>query len=411
MIALPRSRRGVDIAVGVVCWAVAVGVATLVPLDPSMALSPVGGRAWWVLALVLTGQAIALAWTARHPRVVVATVAVTPLLVAGLAPTALFSVTSLAVMVAVYLMVSRSSLRTSMPTVVSAAAAVLLSDVVNRTSLDGSGLASGLIQSVLQTATVIGLPVLVGSVVAARRDARVAHGRELRAAEGERDARVSAAIAGERAAMARELHDIAAHHLSGIAVMAAAVGRQIESDPDTARRSADEIRVQARAVLDDLRQLVGLLREDTASAERSVETLGSIDHLVGRRRASGLDVELRLVGLTDLEALGERVGPLAQLVAFRMVQESLTNAVRHAPGSPCVVEVSAADSSAVTVTVSNPMRQSAGTAPRQEGFGLIGMRERAVLVGGHVHHGPTADGRWTVTLQLPREPDNVGEHT
>jgi signal transduction histidine kinase len=403
VIALPRSRRSVDIAAGTACGAVGLAAAALVPLDPSMALSVPGSRAWWVLAVILSLQAVVLAWTARHPRAVVITVAVSPVLVASVAPTGLFSVTALAVMVAVYLTVSRASPRTYTSAVVAAALAVLLGDIVNRTFLDDSRIVALLAQSVLQTATVIGVPLLIGSVVRARRDARVAHDKELRAVHGERDARVSAAIAGERAAMARELHDIAAHHLSGIAVMAAAVKRQIDSDPDTARRSADEIRLQARTVLDSLRQLVGLLREDSASAERSVETLGSIDDLVVQRRVSGLDVELRLVCLTDLAALGEHVGPLAQLVAFRMVQESLTNAVRHSPGSRCVVEISAAEPSSVTVTVSNPMRRPADTALSDVGFGLVGMRERAVLVGGHVHYGPSASGHWTVTLQLPRD--------
>ncbi|MGA9871894.1 MAG: histidine kinase [Rhodococcus sp. (in: high G+C Gram-positive bacteria)] len=405
MIAYPRKLRGADFAIGATSWVLAIGAVVLLPLDSSdraITVSPIGSGAWWVLAAVLTVQAVLLPFSGTYARAVLLSVTLAPLVVATVAPSEIFSVTALAVMVAVFLSVARKSLNSLMITLPVGAAGVLLGDVVNRAAVDDAGAAALLVQSVLQTATVVGLPLLIGSVVASRREARIAHRNELGALEREHDAQVMASVAGERAAMARELHDIAAHHLSGIALMAAATGRQIDSDPDAARRSADQIRVQARSVLDDLRRLVGLMRDDGAAAERSVETLGSIEQLVNERRASGADIELRLVGARDLSSMGEHVGPLAELVAYRMVQESLTNAVRHSPGSSCVLEVDDQEQGALTIRVRNEESRSPVSAS-QAGFGLLGMRERAALVGGTVQYGPTENGGWTVELRLPRE--------
>lgn len=407
MTAFLRSLRGTDVAIGATCWVLAVAAAVLLPLDtsePAISVSPIGSGSWWVLVVALTVQAVLLSWSALHARAVLLSVAVATLVVAGVAPSEVFSITALAVIVAVYLAATRTPLRELRIALPSAAVVVLLGDVINRAAVDDAGAAALLVQSVLQTATVMGLPLLLGSVVASRREARIAHRNELGALERERDAQVMAAIAGERAAMARELHDIAAHHLSGIALMAAATGKQIGTDPDMARRSADQIRIQARSVLDDLRRLVGLMRDESAAAERSVETLSSIEQLVNDRRASGADIELRVVGASDLSSIGEHVGPLAQLVAYRMAQESLTNAVRHSPGSSCVLQFDDSEQGALTVTVSNTASDSGAVSPSSEtGFGLVGMRERAALVGGNVHSGPTADGGWTVKLRLPTE--------
>ncbi len=405
MTASPRSLRGTDVAIGATCWVLAIAAAVLLPLDtsyPEVSASPIGSGSWWVLVVALTFQAVLLSWSASHARAVLLSVAAASLVVATAAPSEVFSITALAVIVAVYLAATRIPLRDLRITLPSAAVVVLLADVVNRAAVDDAGIAALLIQSVLQTATVMGLPLLVGSVVASRRDARIAHRNELGALERERDAQVMAALAGERAAMARELHDIAAHHLSGIALMAAATKRQIGTDPDMARRSADQIRAQARSVLEDLRRLVGLMRDESAAAERSVETLSSIEQLVDDRRASGADNERHVVGASDLTTIGEHVGPLAQLVAYRMAQESLTNAVRHSPGSSCVLTFDDSEQGTLTVTVFNTA--SGTVAPESgTGFGLVGMRERAALVGGTVTYGPTADGGWTVELRLPIE--------
>ena len=149
-------------------------------------------------------------------------------------------------------------------------------------------------------------------------------------------------------------------------------------------------------MLDDLRRLVGLLR-DGAASDPDTETLETVPDLVETARAADRPVELRM-----LDAGADGVGPLAQLVAYRMVQEALANAATHAPGAVCTVELDGRNRAAYSVTV----RNEAAHAPRTTstgGFGLIGMRERADLVGGGLSIGPDADGGWTVHLRLPRE--------
>ena len=177
--------------------------------------------------------------------------------------------------------------------------------------------------------------------------------------------------------------------------MAAAIDRQIGTDPDTARQSARQIREQSRAVLDDLRRLVGLLREE-ADATRPVETLDAVVALVETRRATGAEIDLVLPA-RGREPVG--VGSLAQLVAYRMVQESLANAAVHAPGALCRVEIGEPDEHRLTITVRNGTPAGADAGPGG-GFGLIGMAERAQLVGADLTYGPTADGGWEVRLTL-----------
>nr|WP_277344786.1 histidine kinase [Cellulomonas sp. IC4_254] len=195
--------------------------------------------------------------------------------------------------------------------------------------------------------------------------------------------------------MARELHDIAAHHLSGIALMASAIDRQITTDPEAARQGVREVREQSRVVLADLRRLVGLLRQDDG-AETSALTLAAVRDLVGADAV--LDV------LPADADPGDGVGPLAQLAGYRMVQESLANARAHAPDAACRVTVDARAADVVVLTVRNGPPGREPVPSEHGGHGLRGMRERAELVGADLRHGPTPDGGWEVRLVLPREP-------
>ncbi|RYZ31928.1 MAG: hypothetical protein EOP01_02315, partial [Propionibacteriaceae bacterium] len=192
-----------------------------------------------------------------------------------------------------------------------------------------------------------------------------------------------------------------AHHLTGIALLAAAIVRQVDEDPAAAKASAGQVREQSRTVLTDLRRLVTLLRED-ADAPRPVETVAALTALVEDRCATGA-----AIGLTVTEPVAQRavdVGPLGQLVVHRMVQESLSNAAAHAPGAPCTVEVRTSEDQGLVVLV----RNAAVAAPRagsrgehRSGFGLMGMAERAQLVGGSLTYGPTGAGGWFVRLVVP----------
>jgi signal transduction histidine kinase len=259
----------------------------------------------------------------------------------------------------------------------------------------GAAIAGGLVQGLV----VVGLPLLFGLVVAAQRDTREARHHEVQALRREQDALLQVAVSRERMAMSREVHDIAAHHMSGIALMAAAMDRQIDSDPATAKRSARQVREQSRAVLDDLRRLVGLLRED-AEATRSVEGLDALSALVENRRATGSEIDLVVPARSTEHGAG--VGPLAQLVVYRTVQESLANAAVHAPGARCTVEIGDPRDGRLSVVVRNGVPAGPDPGPGG-GFGLVGIAERAQLVGADLTYGPTPDGGWEVRLTLPIE--------
>jgi signal transduction histidine kinase len=401
-----RDRR-VDVFVALGTGVVAIGL--LLGLPPLDGLEPDGATlamrvpapftaAWTVLALGLLAQSAALLAARRAPRAVLVAVSVLPVLVAALAPQSLdlFGLTALPVVVAVVLAALRVPLVRLWPTLLVAGALVAA----------GSAVLSGALgQGVLQAVGAVGLPLLVTLLVRSRREVRAARTAEASAVFREQDALVEAAVSRERAAMARELHDIAAHHLSGIALMAAVIDRQIDSDPERAHEGARQVREQSTAVLDDLRRLVGLLREDVP-AERAVETVAGIVDLVERARFRS-DVRLDVLAgdhQRGVQALADGVGPLAQLAAYRTVQEALANAALHAPSAPCTVTVDDRDEARVVIRVENaPAAAPAAPTSPSGGNGLRGMRERAGLVGASLQTGPTATGGWLVELALGRE--------
>jgi signal transduction histidine kinase len=364
--------------------------------EPDFTLPPPGGAGWWTVVAVLVAQAAAVAWVGRYPTTVLPGLTALPLVLVWVVPGGAFSATAVAELAGVFLVVADRPPRRRLWIAVGAAALLLATgQFLNLVRSGEPNLGATIVGALLQGLFVVGLPLLFGLVVAAQRDTREARLHEVAALRREQDALLQAAVSRERMTMSRELHDIAAHHMSGIALMAAAMDRQIDTDPATAKQSARQVREQSRAVLDDLRRLVGLLRED-ADATRPVETLDAVTALVENRRASGAEIDLVVpTGSTG-------VGPLAQLVVYRMVQESLANAAVHAPGARCAVEIGEPHQGRLAVVVRNGAPTGPDPGPGG-GFGLIGMAERAQLVGAELDHGPTPDGGWEVRLTLPVE--------
>ncbi|WP_127783756.1 histidine kinase [Rhodococcus sp. X156] len=386
---------------------VAAAVATTVAPEAGVVLPVPSTTVWLLGAVTLALQATALLWRQVAPRAVLLVVALGMLLcgLCGLGDAV--GLAQLATLVAAYTLGLAQPLSRSWPTFVAAA---LLAGAGTLASSLGSGepVAPSVGLGLLQGLSTVALPLGVAVVVAARREARLARESRAAALEREHGALVQAAVARERTAMARELHDIAAHHLSGIAVMTAAIGTQIDSDPAGAKAAVAQVRAQSTAVLRDLRSLVGLLREDDAPAADPgrvrPESLAGIAALVDDVTTAGRDVGLTV--LAGTRPLGEGVGPLAQLGAYRMAQEALANAARHAPGARTEVTIDNRDPDSVLVTAHNG---PAGPAPapadgRRAGFGIVGMRERAELTGASLDVGATADGGWRVSLRMPREP-------
>ena len=233
-------------------------------------------------------------------------------------------------------------------------------------------------------------PLIIGVLVRSRtaaRDELEAKGREL-AREQERLATES--IRYERARIARELHDIVAHCVSVMVVQAGAGQYLLARDPALAVEALDAISESAHIAEAEINRLVSLL--DGALAQE----MQSIDELVARARATGLAITYRLTG--DRDSLTAGVFD----VCYRVVQEAMTNALKHSPGAPIDIAVTCSASRlCVVVNNARPVAPGLDFAGSDGGHGLAGMRERVGASGGSLTAGPTADGGWSVKADLP----------
>ena len=353
--------------------------------------------------LVIIAQSALPLWRSRTRADALVLCAALCLLLALAAPGALFTVSAVPVIVLAFRAALRTPLRRLAGGATGAAVLVAAAQFANTSAEGRTDLWVMGVTALGQAVVVVGLPLLPAAAIAAQRAAREAQDQTVRALAREQDARVGQAIALERAAMARELHDIAAHHLSGIAVMASAVEAQIGPDPAAARAGVAQIRAQSRAVLDDLRSLVGLLRQAGAEDD-AVKTLATLGELADAAHAAGATVRLE-VRTGAGRALGEGISPLGQLAAYRMVQESLTNVRRHAPGAAAEVLVDDTDEALLRLVVRNDVTTDVTDVTDGGGFGVRGMSERAELVGGRLTAGPVA-GVWEVRMDIPRSADS-----
>jgi signal transduction histidine kinase len=233
--------------------------------------------------------------------------------------------------------------------------------------------------------------LVVGAAFWARRSALRESERRQLAARAE-DVEERSAVVEERARLARDLHDVVAHHVSLIAVRAETAPYTHPDLGEPARGVLGDIAADARLALDELRGVLGILGR-AGSAERAPQpTWADIAALVERTRSAG--VEIDLVGDVTAE-----VGPASGYAAYRVVQEALTNARKHAPGARVTVDLDAT-SQLLTVLVSTPLSASR-TAPEGGGHGLAGMRERVDALGGRLLSGPVGDD-FVVEAILPR---------
>ncbi|GAA3349511.1 histidine kinase [Amorphoplanes nipponensis] len=205
----------------------------------------------------------------------------------------------------------------------------------------------------------------------------------------------------ERERLARELHDTVAHHVSAMVIRAQA-GRVVAgADPAAAVEALEGVEEEGARTLEEMRAMVATLRDSGAGAELAPP--GGIADLARLLRAPGvrLRVDLGLDG--DLEALS----PAVDAAVYRIVQESVTNAMRHAADATEVVVRITGEPRRVRVTVRD---DGAGAGRGRDGYGLAGLRERAALLGGELSAGPDADRGWRVEAELPRGRANNGVH-
>jgi signal transduction histidine kinase len=213
------------------------------------------------------------------------------------------------------------------------------------------------------------------------------------AALHERD-RARQAVLEERARIARELHDVVAHHMSVIVLQSEAAPYKIRELPDAALGTFGLIQEAAREALAETRRVVGLLREEDEAAERVPQPgLERLDELVERARHAGLVVDSRIDGIPRPLAAG------VDLSAYRIVQEALSNACRYAPGSRVRVRVRYG-ARALTVEVRDEGTVGEVIPEPGGGHGLVGVRERVTMLGGTLAAGPSGDG-FAVAAELP----------
>jgi signal transduction histidine kinase len=221
--------------------------------------------------------------------------------------------------------------------------------------------------------------------------------------EAEHRLHVEQAREAERRRIAREMHDVLAHRVTLLSLHAGALEFRPDAPAEEIAQAAGVIRASAHAALEELRQVIGVLRDgaEDGTPEPPQPTLAQIPALVDESRAAGMRVRLRF------EAPGDETIPAAVgRTAYRIVQEGLTNARKHAPAAAVEVAISALDGPRLVVAVAS--RQPVGVAARVArgalpgaGTGLIGLAERVALAGGELEHGPDATGDFVLRATLP----------
>lgn len=253
----------------------------------------------------------------------------------------------------------------------------------------------------LPTVALAAAAVAWGMFIRARRQLLVTLRDRAQRAEADQLLRAERARLAERTRIAREMHDVLAHRISLVALHAGGLEVARDLPPAQVRESAALLRLTAHQALEELRDVIGLLREEPGQGRPSTvpqPTLSDIPRLVEEARRSGakIDFEMQVDGAADAP------GPLGR-DAYRIVQEALTNVSKHARGTLAQVRVAGAPNRGLHVCVRNPPAVGANDrpAPPGSGTGLLGLQERVALANGALVHGPDAAGGFVVEADLP----------
>ncbi|WUW18993.1 histidine kinase [Streptomyces sp. NBC_01465] len=237
-----------------------------------------------------------------------------------------------------------------------------------------------------------GFALLVTTLITSRREAKreVTVQRQVNVVERERRT-----LLEERTTIARELHDVVAHHMSVVAIQAEAAPYRVENPPPELTRSFEVIRENAVAALTELRRVLGVVRaEDYEAPDAPQPTLAELDGLVGNVRDAGMTVEKTVTGAV------RELPPGVELSAYRIVQEALSNVLRHAPGAGARVEVSYVLGGLGLRVVNGPARGLVKPSPGA-GHGITGMRERVSMLNGEMTAAATDDGGYEIAVFIP----------
>ncbi|WP_436849818.1 sensor histidine kinase [Streptomyces californicus] len=346
-----------------------------------------------LVLLMSLGFSLPLLWRRTHPLAVVVLMA--PIAVVNVWTGAVVQA-SLLQLIPVFHLVLRSSLRT-----VGAASLLFVVPVLS----GGVRIPSDWGQEVVSYVWGLVFVVLLGIAVRTRREYTEALVERAQRLEYERDQQAKFAAAAERTRIAREMHDIIGHNLSVITGLADGGAYAARKSPERAGQALEVIGTTSRQALSELRRLLGVLRDDHPDADRTPQpTLNELTALIDRVRGAGLPVHLELNG-------GPAPRPLTpgrQLTVYRVVQEALTNTLKHAirPTSATVTLTYSRThlDARITDTGTGSGRSANAAEAPAAGQGIMGMRERAALYDGHLEAGPLpAAAGWQVRLRLPLE--------
>jgi signal transduction histidine kinase len=364
--------------------ALAAAVAVLSVVETALAAGVTGPR--WLTALVAVAMSALIVWRRDHPlRVAAALVALAVIGAAFLVdPSELIS-TFIPLLLIAYSAGAYASPRAGAWTLV-----LIVAGIVTVALLDDTREAG----NVYFPALLSGVCWLGGRTVRTRARAAAELHEEAALADERREREAEEAVAEERRRIAREMHDVVAHSISVMVVQAGGARRILASDPGRAEEAAARIRVAGTEALSEMQILLGVL--ETAPDGAATPTLDGLEELVERAREAGLPVTLEVTGERRALSAG------AELAVYRVVQEALTNAIKHAGGATTVVSL-AWGTDALAVSVAD--RGDGGPSPQLPGagHGLLGMRERLRGFGGDVQTGPREGGGWEVAARLPLE--------
>ncbi|MFJ4878404.1 sensor histidine kinase [Streptomyces sp. NPDC088745] len=250
-------------------------------------------------------------------------------------------------------------------------------------------------------ALLLALAVALGLWAGSRRRLVEALAGQVERLRVERELREQATRAAERSAIAAEMHDVLAHRLSLIALHTGVLATRKDPLPAQVAERLALLRSASTDALTDLRDVLGALRSDpapdhTPSAGRPAPVLRDVEEVIEQARTAGQLVD------TTIEGTPERAPAAHRLAVFRLVQEALTNARKHATGAPVGIRIDYGPPATLIEVINAPGAPGAGGAPVvPSGFGLVGLRERVEALGGHLHAGPGGAGAWRLAARIP----------
>ncbi|WP_072801789.1 sensor histidine kinase [Rhodococcoides yunnanense] len=347
---------------------------------------------WLLFAVVAVAVSVPIAWRRRHPRTVAAAVLAGSLFstLAGVAvgETTNFHPALLGIPIMLYTLVAYVGRRDALVYLV----VVTVDSALSVLSYD-----EDLVSTIVFTVMMYALAWTAAEFLGARRAYDEAVEARLAVADYDRDRRADEAVALERTRIARELHDVIAHGVSVMIVQADGASYAIRKDPERAEQAVANISATGRQALAELRRTVALLRTTPQADDMPQYGTAGLAKVVEMMTRAGLYVELEQTGNLD------DISPAISLGVHRLVQESLTNVLRHGGHAPRARVSVIRREEDVLVQVVNSRVGTAASTVEGSGNGLLGMRERVAVLQGTLHAGRTDDGQWLVRAELPLE--------